>query len=131
MDLNGYVDFPYAKQVCAIRRETTHLVSNKFTTETVYGITSLESQRANPERLLDSSRKHWCIENRLHYVRDVTFDEDRSRVRRGSGAQVMASIRNLALSILRIAGARYIPSALRCCARHGDPFVFRLIGVRL
>ena len=81
--------------------------------------------------MLDSSRKHWCIENRLHYVRDVTFDEDRSRVRRGAGAQVMASIRNLALSILRIAGARYIPSALRCCARQGDPFVFRLIGVRL
>src|SRR5204863_3607773 len=71
------------------------------------------------------------FENRLHYVRDVTFDEDRSRVRRGAGAQVMASIRNLALSILRLAGARYIPSALRCCARQGDPFVFRLIGVRL
>ena len=125
------MDFPHAKQVCAIRREITHLVSNKSTTETVYAITSLESIRATPARLLDSSRKHWCIENRLHYVRDVTFDEDRSRVRRGAGAQVMASIRNLALSILRIAGARYIPSALRCCARHDDPFVFRLIGVRL
>lgn len=125
------MDFPYAKQVCAIRRETTHLVSNKFTTETVYGITSLEAQRANPERLLEASRGHWSIENRLHYVRDVTFDEDRSRVRRGVGAQVMASIRNLVISILRIAGARYIPSALRCCARQNDPFVFRLIGVRL
>ena len=125
------MDFPYAKQVWAIRREATHLVSNKFTTETVYGITSLESQRANPERLLDASRGHWCIENRLHYVRDVTFDEDRSRVRRGAGAQVMASIRNLALSVLRIAGARYIPTALRWCARTDDHFVFRLIGVRL
>jgi hypothetical protein len=125
------VDFPHAKQVCAIHRETTHLVSNKCTAETVYGITSLEFRRANPERLLDASRGHWCIENRLHYVRDVTFDEDRSRVRRGNGAQVMASIRNLAVSVLRIAGARYIPSALRCCARQNDPFVFRLIGVRL
>jgi predicted transposase YbfD/YdcC len=125
------LDFPHAQQVCAIRRETTHLPSNKFTTETVYGITSLESKRANPARLLDSSRNHWCIENRLHWVRDVTFDEDRSQVRRGAGAQVMASIRNLAISILRIAGTRYIPSALRSCARHSDPFVFRLIGVRL
>jgi len=125
------VEFPYAKQVCAIRREITHLVSNKFTTETVYGITSLEASRANPARLLEASRGHWSIENRLHYVRDVTFDEDRSRVRRGAGAHIMASIRNLAISILRIAGARYIPSALRHCARQNDPFVFRLIGVRL
>src|SRR5213593_4485917 len=85
-ELNGYVDFPHAKQVCAIRRKTTHLVSDKCSTETVYAITSLESARAAPSRLLDSSRKHWCIENRLHYVRDVTFDEDRSRVRRGAGA---------------------------------------------
>src|SRR5207245_4363165 len=111
--LNGYLAFTHAQQVCAIPREPTHLLPNKSPTETVYGITSLEPIRANPTRLLDSSRKHWCIENRLHYVRDVTFDEDRSRVRRGAGAQVMASIRNLALSILRIAGARYIPSALR------------------
>ena len=124
-NLNGYLDFPYANQVFAIRRETTHLVSNKFSTETVYGITSLEPQRANPKCLLDSSRGHWCIENRLHYVRDVTFDEDRSQVRRGAGAQVMASIRNLAVSVLRIGGARYIPSALRRCARRDDFFVFR------
>src|SRR5207244_11355576 len=130
-DLSGYMHYPHANQVCAIRRATTCLVSNEFTTETVYGITSLEPIRANPTRLLDSSRKHWCIENRLPYVRDVTFDEDRSRVRRGAGAQVMPSIRNLALSILRIAAPRYIPSALRCCSRQGDPFVFRLIGVRL
>ena len=125
------MDFPHAKQVCAIRRETTHLVSNKFTTETVYGITSLDSQRADPERLLDASRGHWSIENCLHYVRDVTFDEDRSQIRRGAAPQVMASIRNLAISILRIAGARYIPSALRRCARRDDSFAFRLIGVRL
>jgi predicted transposase YbfD/YdcC len=107
------------------------LVTNKSTTETVYGITSLDSKLASPARLLEESRGHWCIENRLHYVRDVTFDEDRSRVRRGGGAQVMASIRNIAVSILRIAGARYIPWALRRCARQGDAFVFRLIGVRL
>jgi hypothetical protein len=74
------------------------------------------------------ARGHWSIENRLHYVRDVTFDEDRSTVRKGNGAQVMASLRNLAISILRMAGARYIAPALRACARLGLA-VLRLIGI--
>jgi hypothetical protein len=80
--------------------------------------------------LLSLSRGHWSIENRLHWVRDVTFDEDRSQVRKGMGAQVMASLRNLAISLLRMAGARYIAPALRHCARLGSQ-VLRLIGLRL
>lgn len=129
--LNGYLDFPYAAQVFAIHRETTEIVTNKLRSETVYGVTSLKPERANPSCVLALSRGHWSIENRLHWVRDVTFDEDRSRVRRGNGAQLMASLRNLAVSLLRMAGALYIPSALRRCARLDDSFVFRLIGVRL
>jgi hypothetical protein len=124
------VDFPHAAQVFAIRRDTTEMVSQKSRTETVYGITSLKAERADPQRLLALSRNHWTIENRLHWVRDVTFDEDRSRVRKGAGAQVMASLRNLAISLLRIAGARYIAPALRRCAR-SDCDALRLIGVRL
>ncbi len=107
------------------------MVSQKTRSETVYGITSLASAVANPQRLLGLSRGHWSIENRLHWVRDVTFDEDRCRVRRGQGAQVMATVRNLAVSLLRMAGARFIPSALRRCARGADSLVFRLLGVRL
>ena len=126
--MNGYLDFPYAAQVFAIQRETTELVTEKFRTETVYGVTSIPARSAGPPCLLDLSRGHWSIENRLHWVRDVTFDEDRSRVRRGSGAQVMASVRNMAISLLRMAGADSIPSALRRCAR-SDSLVFRLIGV--
>ena len=96
----------------------------------MYGITSLKPAVACPERVLSLSRGHWSIENRLHWVRDVTFDEDRSRVRRGAGAQVMASLRNLALSLLRMAGAHFIPPALRLCARR-NRYALRLIGVRL
>jgi predicted transposase YbfD/YdcC len=129
-ELCGYLDFPYAAQVFAIRREVTEMVSQKSRTETVYGLSSLPIQRATPARLLALSRGHWTIENRLHGVRDVTFDEDRSRVRTGAGAQVMASIRNLVISLLRIAGARYIAPALRRCAR-SDPQALRLIGLRL
>ena len=63
-------------------------------------------------------------------MRDVTFDEDRCRIRKGTGAQVMASLRNLAISVLRMAGARYIAPALRACARMGLN-VLRLIGLPL
>lgn len=80
--------------------------------------------------MLALTRAHWTIENRLHWVRDVTFDEDRCRIRKGTGAQVMASLRNLAISMLRMAGARYIPPALRACSRLGVN-VLRLIGLPL
>ena len=129
-ELCGYLDFPYAAQVFTIRREVTEMVSQKSRCETVQGLSSLPVERATPACLLALSRGHWTIENRLHWVRDVTFDEDRSRVRTGAGAQVMASIRNLAISLLRLAGARYIAPALRHCAR-SDPQALRLIGLRL
>jgi hypothetical protein len=51
--------------------------------------------------LLELNRGHWCIENRLHWVRDVTFDEDRSQVRKGHGPQVLASLRNFVIAVLR------------------------------
>lgn len=129
-ELCGYLDFPYAAQVFTIRREVTEMVAQKSRGQTVHGLSSLPVERATPARLLALSRGHWTIENRLHWVRDVTFDEDRSRVRTGAGAQVMASIRNLAISLLRLAGARYIAPALRHCAR-SDPQALRLIGLRL
>jgi hypothetical protein len=129
-ELCGYLDFPYAAQVFTIRREVTEMVAQKSRCETVQGLSSLPAERATPAGLLALSRGHWTIENRLHWVRDVTFDEDRSRVRTGAGAQVMASIRNLAISLLRLAGARYIAPALRRCAR-SDPQALRLIGLRL
>jgi hypothetical protein len=129
-ELTGYLTFPYAAQVFAIRRDTTEIVSGKCRSETVYGLTSLTPQKATPQRLLDLGRGHWSIENRLHWVRDVTFDEDRSQVRKFAGPQVMASIRNMAISLLRMAGATNIAQALRYCARLGSN-VLRFIGFRL
>jgi len=129
-ELCGYLDFPYAAQVFTLRREVTEMVAQKSRCQTVQGLSSLPVERATPACLLALSRGHWTIENRLHWVRDVTFDEDRSRVRTGAGAQVMASIRNLVISLLRLAGARYIAPALRHCAR-SDPQALRLIGLRL
>lgn len=113
-----------------MERHTTDLHGQDPRSEVVYGLTSLPPATAAPAALLAWSRGHWEIENRLHWVRDVTFDEDRCRIRKGAGARVMASLRNLVISLLRLAGARYIPTGLRACA--GNPIrALRLIGVAL
>ena len=127
-ELNGYLDFPCVAQVFVIQRDTTDLVTGEFRTETVYGLTSLSPQKASPARLLALNRGHWAIENGLHWVRDWAFDEDRSRIRRGAGARVMASLRNLAISLLRLAGALNIAAALRFCGYH-QLRPLRLIGL--
>jgi len=62
----------------------------KESEETAYGITSLRKEEASAERLLELNRGHWEIENRIHYVRDVTFDGDRSQICKGNGAHIMA-----------------------------------------
>ncbi len=123
--------FPYVAQVFALRRTTTVVATGATRTETVYGVTSLSPTQASPARLLALVRAHWTIENRLHWVRDVTFDEDRSQIRRGAAPQVMATLRNLAVSLLRLAGARYIAPALRHLGWRGPSTVFRLLGIDL
>lgn len=114
--LNDYLDFPYLRQVFRIERDVTDLDGSNPRSEVVCGLTSLSADIAPPSRILEVNRGHWSIENRLHWVRDVTFDEDRSRIRKGRGAQVMASIRNIVISIFRIAGyIKNIAAALRDC----------------
>jgi predicted transposase YbfD/YdcC len=83
------------------------------TIELAYGVTGLKQKHASAKRLLELNRGHWEIENRIHHVRDVTYDEDRCRIRAENGPRVMASIRNLAISIARMMGFRYIPDANR------------------
>jgi hypothetical protein len=128
--LVGYLTFPAAAQVFRLERHTTDAAGRPLRTEIAYGVTSLTPAQADPARLLALNRGHWEIENRLHYVRDVTFDEDRCRIRKGAGARVMASLRNLVISLLRLAGVRYIPPGLRACAATPTR-PLRLIGVAL
>ena len=90
------------------------------TVEVVYLITSASHEDAPPQRLATWVQGHWGIENRLHWVRDVTFDEDRSQVRTGQAPRVMATCRNLAISILRIEGWQNIAAGLRHHARYPD-----------
>jgi len=88
--LNGFLDFPHVGQVARIERHTEQVKSGKTRTEVVYLITSLSPEQASPQRLLALNRGHWEIENRLHWVRDVTFGEDHSQIRTGAGPRMMA-----------------------------------------
>jgi len=102
VELKGYIEFPHHQQVVRIERSVTDLAGNPLRHEVVSGITSLTPEKAGPERLLKISREHWGIENKLHYVRDITYDEDRCRIRTKSGPRVMAALRNLSMGILKL-----------------------------
>jgi predicted transposase YbfD/YdcC len=111
--LVGYTDWPGLRQVFRLERRTIIKKTGEIRGETVYGLTSLDPVRADAARLLRLTRQHWGIENRSHWVRDVTFDEDRSRVRCGSTPEVMAALRNTAIGLLRAWGATNIAAACR------------------
>ena len=81
--------------------------------EVVHGISSLSPERADAKRLLELNRGHWGIENRLHYVRDVTMGEDASRIRKGAAPQVMAALRNSVIHVLSDVVAPSIAAAMR------------------
>ena len=116
-ELNAWAQWPYLAQVgrlvhtCRRKGETRRDIS--------YLITSLSPEEASPRRLLELVRGHWGIENCLHWVRDVTFDEDRCQIRSGAAPQVMAALRNLVIGLLRRGGASNIAAALRTLA--GQP----------
>ena len=98
-------------------RRRRPLNGTKWSIETVYAITSLTAIQARPAELAAIIRGHRLIEDRLHWVRDMDWDEDRSRVRTGNGPRVMASLRNLAITILRLTGQTSIAAVLRHHAR--------------
>jgi len=115
--LNEYLaDWPQVGQVFRLARERT--ANGVTTTEVVYGITSLGRAAADAARLLGLSRGHWGVENGLHHVRDETFREDRCRVRRGSAPRVLASLRNVAVHLLRGTDHPSVAAATRAMAAH-------------
>ena len=113
----AWIDFPGAAQVIRIRR--TRTVRGRKHVEVVHLICSLPMTDAQPELVASWARGHWAIENRLHWIRDVVFDEDRHRLRTGNAPQVMAALRNLAISLIRLAHgpAASIAATTRAMAR--------------
>ena len=136
-ELNGYVGstgtvgegWPHLQQVCRVERQRT--VQGRVRVEVSYAVTSLSPAVAGADRLLRILREHWHIENRenrVHWVRDVTFDEDRSQVRTGGAPQVMAALRNLTTTLVRWAGHSNVAAALRRHAVHLSE-AFALLGI--
>ena len=106
-----WITFAAATQIAQIRRTTTR--KGKKSVEVVYIITSADHRAAPPAVLATCVQNHWRIENQTHWVRDVTFNEDRSQIRTGQAPQVMAALRNTVISLLRLNGYTNVAAGLR------------------
>lgn len=126
-ELQGYLDWPYVAQVFKLKREFTQMNTGKVMREVVYGITSLTACEAGATRLLQITRGHWGIESGLHYRRDVTLREDRSRIRRGRAPQAVAVVNNLILGLFAHLGYASAPEARRHFAAHLDEAVYLVL----
>jgi predicted transposase YbfD/YdcC len=128
-EMNAYLapDWPQVAQVAEVTRSVT--CKGQTSTEVVYLITDLCPQQASPLRLLSLVRGHWSIENGLHYVRDVSFQADRSRLRSGHAPQLLAAFRNLAISLIHRSGSSLISSTRRSFSYHPEQTLALLCSI--
>lgn len=122
---DDYLNWPTAQTMLRLQRTITDKKTGEQSVEIAYALSSLDLMQASAADLLQLWRGHWQIENRLHYVKDVTMGEDASRIRSGHGPQVMSAFRNLALSLMRMAGYNNIKDALHTYAQ----FPYRALGL--
>lgn len=125
------IGFPHARLAIQVIRRQRSLTSRSWHTETVYAITDLDQAQIRPDEIVDILRGHWHIENRLHWVRDVTFAEDHSQIRTGHGPAVMATLRNLAISVHRRHGATNIAAATRRVSRRPSRILPLLLHIKI
>jgi predicted transposase YbfD/YdcC len=140
LDAPDDLDFPHVNQVFLIERTTIRTLYKRTKnskkvqkTKVTYcvaalGMTSLTAEQATPEHLATYVRSHWSIENKIHWVRDVTFREDYSRVRTGSRPRIMATLRNLAIGLIRQAGHPRIAATIRKI-RNSPHLIYALMGL--
>lgn len=108
---NTSLPFKGVKQVARLHRKRDILKNGKSTEETLYLITNLDHNQADPKQLLELKREYWSIENKLHYRKDFVFGEDRSTIRKGHGPENMSALRNFAVSLLM---ANNVANVKRC-----------------
>lgn len=112
--LQDFLDWPYLQQVFKLERKFTFLKTGQVREQVGYGFTSLSREEITPLQLLTLIRSYWGIENGLHYRRDVTLHEDKTRLTKRNAGRVMACLNNLVLSLLiGKLKFRYLPSARR------------------
>jgi predicted transposase YbfD/YdcC len=140
MDAPADLGFPHAAQVFLIERRTVRRVRKRAkkgkkyktvlveTAVAVLGVTSLSAREAAPMHLATYVRGHWSIENKIHWVRDVTFREDASQIKTGSRPRIMATLRNLAVGLIRQAGHNKIAATIRRI-KHDPHLLYTLLGL--
>lgn len=124
--LNDYLHWPHVAQVFRLQRVVQSKKTGKLTYAVVFGITSLTAQVCSPQRLMHLIRDHWHIENRLHYVRDVTFHEDACKIRQPKRQRLLACLNNLVIALIRQSPFHYVPQARRFFSVH-YPQAFHLL----
>jgi hypothetical protein len=127
--------FPYAAQAAIIHRITHHLKSRLGTEDTEIVLTSRPADKMDADHIQKSRRGHWTLENPIHYVRDVTFQEDRSTARTGHLIPNLATLRNLVIGLCALDNARqgqsqrnsYLPR-FRCAAKNNHQIAIDLLA---
>jgi predicted transposase YbfD/YdcC len=123
------VAWPHARQVLRLEQRCVHKRTGRVvSSDTRYAVTSLAPEQANPQALLRLWRAHWCIENALHWVRDVVFGEDQATTRTAHAPQAFAALRNLAIALLHLAHRPAITAARAYFATH-PATLFRNLGL--
>lgn len=125
--LNEYLEWPAVQQLLRRTSRRICLSTGEVSETTTYAITSLPPHLADATQLEAFWRAHWTIENRVHYVRDVTLGEDACRIHTANAPQALAALRNALLSLFRAHGWPYITDAMRHYAAAPER-VLRLIG---
>jgi predicted transposase YbfD/YdcC len=126
--LKDYLEWPYLEQVFKLERRFTSTKTGELTQQVVYGFTSLTRSEISPDLLLNKTRSYWSIENRLHYRRDVTLQEDRTRMTKGHAGQVMACLNNLILGLLARFQKRSFLPTIRRYFDANPKYAFQLIS---
>jgi hypothetical protein len=108
----GDIDFPHLRQVAIIRRDTFDLLHRPIAKEFALIITSSPPETCGPAEISTHTRGQWGIENKVHWIRDVIWDEDHNQTHTGNTAQAFAGLKNLALGLLRLKGITTIKAAI-------------------
>ena len=128
--LNDFLDWPYLQQVFQLERRFVSTRTGEVQEQVVYGLTSLSREEITPKKLLKLIRSYWGIENGLHYRRDVTLQEDHTRMTKGNAGRIMACLNNLVIGLVCTkTNYAYLPQARRFFDAHplqAFALIFRL-----
>jgi predicted transposase YbfD/YdcC len=111
--LNDYLGFHHVGQAFVIERESIEKKTGKHSHEVVYGVTSCKPEKANAEKILQTNRAHWSIENSCHYVIDWNYHEDRCRIRTGYGPENITRLRRFAVGLIKSKGDVCVAQKMR------------------